>query len=103
MMVYRAEPGKLMQSSVYTFGRTVTYQTMNVYGLKVAAVFMISTCTLSIRTGIFPRWMAFLGYALVLLLSIGCAHWVPLVFPLWVFLVSVYLLFSNPKPLPQGA
>ena len=34
---------------------------------------MITTCTISIRTGIFPRWMAFLGYALalVLLLSSG--------------------------------
>lgn len=34
---------------------------------------MISTRTLAIRIGMFPRWMAFLGYALalLLLLSVG--------------------------------
>ncbi len=102
MMVYGATPGKLMESGIYTFGRTVTYQIMNVYAMKMAGVFMISTCTLSIRTGIFPRWMAFLGYALalLLLLSIGYLSWTPLVFPLWVLLISVHILFANLKPKP---
>ena len=70
---------------------------MNVYAMKMAGVFMISTCTLSIRTGIFPRWMAFLGYALALLLflSIGYLYWVPPVFPLWVLLISGYILLAN--------
>lgn len=96
IMVYGATP-KLIQTGVYTFGRTIAYQIMNVYALKMAGVFMISTCTLSIRTGIFPRWMAFLGYAmaLLLILSLGYIYWAPLVFPLWVLLISVYILIAD--------
>ena len=97
MMVYGMTPGKLMESGTYTFGRTVAYHIINVYAVKMAGVFMISTCTLSIRTRIFPRWMAFLGYALalLLLLSIGYFRWVLLVLPLWVLLISCYILFAN--------
>jgi hypothetical protein len=63
----------------------------------MAGVFMISTCTISVRTRIAPRWMAVLGYALalLLLLSIGSIEWIPLVFPAWVFLISVYILIDN--------
>lgn len=63
---------------------------------------MMSTCTLAIRTGMFPRWMALLGYvlALFLLLSIGRFGWAPLVFPLWALLISVYVLFANFQPKP---
>jgi hypothetical protein len=97
MMAYQAVPENLMVSGTYTFGRAVTYELVNVYALRMAGVFMFSTCTLAIRIGIFPRWMAFLGYvsALFLLLSIGHYGWAPLVFPLWTLLVSVYVLFAN--------
>ena len=104
MMVYRTTPGKLMEFGTYTFGRTVAYEIVNVYAMRMAGVFMISTCTLSIRTGIFPRWMAFLGYglALVLLLSSGYLYWAPLAFPLWVLLISVHILLANLKPKPAS-
>jgi len=104
IMVYGAMPGKLMESGIYTFGRTVTYQIIHVYAMKMAGVFMISTCSLSISTGIFPRWMAFLGYALalLLLLSIGYLHWIPLVLPLWVLLISAHILLANIKPEPAS-
>jgi hypothetical protein len=97
MMAYQAVPEKLMVSGTYAFGRAVTYELVNVYALRMAGVFMFSTCTLAIRIGIFPRWMAFLGYvlALFLLLSIGHYGWAPLVFPLWTLVVSVYVLFAN--------
>jgi hypothetical protein len=32
---------------------------------------MMATCTLAIRIGIFPRWMAFFGCALALLLLLS--------------------------------
>jgi hypothetical protein len=84
MMAYGAIPEKLMDSGIYTFARTGGYQFANVYAIRMAGVFMISTCTLAIRIEIFPRWMAFLGYALalLLLLSVGNLYWAPLVFPL---------------------
>jgi hypothetical protein len=100
MMAYEAIPEKLMDSGTYAFARTLAYQLVNVYALRMAGVFMFSTCTLAIRIGTFPRWMAFLGYALALflLLSIGRFGWAPLVFPLWTLMISVYVLFANFLP-----
>jgi MFS family permease len=104
MRMYAATPGMLTESGVYSFGRTVTYEIMNVYAMKMAGVFMLTTSTLSLRTGIFPRWMAFLGLALAvfLLFSLGLFYWAPLVFPLWVLLISLQILLANLKR-PQGA
>ena len=89
--------GSLIQSGTYSLSRAEIYQTMHTYAMKMAGVFMISTSTISLRTRIFPRWMAMLGYvlALVLLLSLGRTEWFLLVFPLWVFLISVYILIDN--------
>lgn len=103
IMVYGAEPGKLLGTGIYLFGRTVTHQIIHGYMMKMAAVFMISTCMVSIRTRIFPRWMALLGLALALLmlLSLGYVHWVPLVFPVWVLLISGYILVTNLQPKPS--
>ncbi len=100
MMTYEALPGEMMNSVVYTFARTLTYELVNVYALRMAGVFMFSTCTLAIRIGVFPRWMALLGYALALflLLSIGRFGWAPLVFPLWTLAISVYVLLANFRP-----
>jgi hypothetical protein len=105
LVAYETIPGKLMDFGVYTFARTQAYQLVHVYALRMAGVFMFSTCTLAIRIRIFPRWMALLGYvlALFLLLSIGRFGWAPLVFPLWTLVVSVYVLFANFRAKPvQG-
>ena len=95
--MYGTTPAMLIESGMYAFGRTLTYELMTVYTMKMAGVFMITTCTLSLRTGIFPRWMAFLGMilALFLLLSIGFFDWAPVVFPLWILLISVHILLAN--------
>jgi len=63
----------------------------------MAGVFMMSTCTISLRTRILPRWMSFLGYALalILLLSVGRIEWILMVFPLWVLLISTHILVEN--------
>jgi hypothetical protein len=97
LRVFGSNPQPLIDSGLYSFARAVTYEMMNVYTMKMAAVFMISTCTLSLRTGIFPRWMAVVGFvlALFLLLSLGTFYWAPLVFPLWVLLISVSILLAN--------
>jgi len=100
LIAYEAIPEKFMDSGTYTFARTLGYELANVYALRMAGVFMFSTCTLAIRIGIFPRWMAFLGYALglFLLLSIERFGWASLVFPLWSLVISVYVLFANFRP-----
>ena len=92
------ESGSLMASPAYALARIQIHQTMHAYALKMAGVFMISTATISLRTRIVPRWMAVLGYALalvLLLLSTGPARWIALGFPLWVLLISAYILFDN--------
>ncbi len=90
-------PGTLVQTGTYALGRAQVYQTMNVYGIKMAGVFMFSTSTILLRTRIVPRWIALLGYALgaMLVLSVGIIVWIPLVFPVWVFVVSVAILLQN--------
>jgi hypothetical protein len=95
--IFGQTPGMLIESGMYTFGRTITYEIMQVYTMKMAGVFMISTSTMSLRTGIMPRWMAYLGLALALflLLSLGFFEWAPLVFPLWVLLISLHILLVN--------
>lgn len=105
LRIYGATPGQLIESGMYTFGRTVTYEIMNVYTLKMAGVFMMSTSTLSLRTGIVPRWMALLGFALALflLLSLGFIYWAPIVFPLWILLISIHILIANFKSLRNAA
>jgi hypothetical protein len=109
--IYGTTPNLLISSGIYTFGRTLTYEIITVYTMKMAGVFMITTCTLSLRTGIIPRWMAYLGLvlALLLLLTVSLFYWAPLVFPLWVLLISVHILLTNlrkpknePNPVSQG-
>lgn len=92
-------PEILIQTGAYALGRAEVYQVMNVYGIKMAGVFMFSTSTILLRTGIVPRWIAFLGYALgaMLLLSVGIIVWISLVFPVWVFLISAAILLENPS------
>ena len=96
-------PEILAQTGAYALGRAQVYQTMNVYGIKMAGVFMFSTSTILLRTGIVPRWIALLGYGLgaVLLLSIGIIVWISLVFPLWVLLLSTAILLENPSSVPD--
>jgi hypothetical protein len=95
--IYLTGSGNPFDLSIYRFGRSLTLQMMNVYTIKMAGVFMISTCTLAHRTGIFPRWMAYLGIALalVLLFSVGFTFWAIILFPLWVLLISVHILLAN--------
>jgi hypothetical protein len=96
-------------SGAYALGRASMYIITNTYAMRMAGVFMISTSTLFVRTGVMPKWLAWLGYllALGLLITIANYSWVSLVFPLWVLLVSILILVENMRrkenPLSIGA
>jgi hypothetical protein len=94
---FETMPQQIVDSGLYGFGRATTYELMNTYAVKMAGVFMLSSCTLFVRLKLAPRWMVYLGYvlALCLLLSIGFISWISLVFPLWTLLISVYILIEN--------
>ena len=92
-----AEPNEMINSPTFRYARATGYIFMNVYAIKMAAVFMISTSTVVIYTDIAPRWIAILGYVLACVLLVG-SYYINLSFfvlPLWVFLVSIYILLDN--------
>jgi len=110
--ILQTTPDIVMPSGTYAVARAQIYVAMNTYGIKMAGVFMFSTSTILVRTGIVRRWIPFLGFALAitLLLSIGAIQWIPLVFPAWVFLISADILIQNlagqmkpPVELPESA
>jgi hypothetical protein len=91
--------------SVWPFGRRSAAGLAAVYGLRMAAVFTISATTLATRLQVVPRWLAVLGYATaaVLLFGVGLVPYLQLVFPGWVFALSVHLLvvtFRGDSTLP---
>lgn len=104
IIAYAAKAEGLLASVTFTFARAATYEIMNIYTVKMAAVFMMSTSTLAIRTGFTPRWIAFLGFAfaLLLLFSGRYTNWNLLVFPLWVLMISIYILIDNFRRAPEA-
>ena len=84
-------------SSVFSFGRALTYVVLNIFAMKMAGVFMISTCTIGLRTERIPRWLAILGYAFaaLLLLSIRYVELIAMLFPLWILMLSIRILVEN--------
>lgn len=94
-----ARPGYQVSGDVYYFAREVGYAFLNIFGVKMAGVFIFSTSVIALRTGIFPRWIAFSGFAcgLTLLLVISNWMWIVMLFPLWTTLVSVHILAVQTK------
>ena len=82
--------------SVWPFGRRAAATLATVYGLRMAAVFTISATTIASRLRLVPRWLAVLGYATAvsLLFGAGVVPWVELIFPGWVFVLSVHILVA---------
>jgi hypothetical protein len=87
----------VIQSGTYAVGRAQINQVSSIYAIKMAGVFMLSSSTVSLRTRIVPRWMAYFGYALALFLlfTVGIIDWTPLVFPVWVLLMSICILTAR--------
>jgi hypothetical protein len=57
------------------------------------------------QTRIAPRWVAILGYmlSLVLLLSASTRTWLALAFPLWVMLISQWMILPRGRKLQTDA
>lgn len=70
---------------------------LGTFGIRMAAVFTLVVTNLGRRTGIVPGWLVVVGYgtALVLLLAPPRSLWATLLFPAWVFLLSVNLLMLS--------
>jgi hypothetical protein len=99
VLLYGNSPSNLVGDEFYPFGRALMYTIANVYAVKMASVFLITTTTLSFRIGIFPKWFIYLSYGLglIMLLNLFFVEWLILIFPVWVLLISSIVLVENFK------
>ncbi len=80
-------------------GRNVTSILLNVYAMRMAAVFTLTAVTIARRTAIVSRWLTVAGLvtALVLLVGVGISAWVELLFPAWILALSADVLLAGRK------
>jgi hypothetical protein len=80
--------------AVWSYGRRVTGSLLSVYAMRMSAVFMISTTTLTVKLNLLPRWMVWFGYigAGIMLLTTGWIDVADLIFPAWVLCLSIHML-----------
>jgi hypothetical protein len=90
---------------VWRLGRETTYLVLNVYAMRMAGAFTISTTAIAVRLGILPRWLAMFGWIVagVLLLTVERFAWVQILFPLWVLVLSIHILVHPPARLAGDA
>jgi MFS family permease len=90
-----APPG----AGTLALGRNVTSILLNVYAMRMAAVFTLTAVTIARRTAIVSRWLTVAGLvtALVLLVGVGISAWVELLFPAWILALSVDVLLAGRK------
>ena len=103
ILVFAEQPDELVNAAAFRFARATIYSLINIYMIKMAAVFIISTSTVAVYTGFSPRWIALLGYVLaaIVLLGSGYMTWSFVVFPIWVLLVSCNILIDNLRRSPN--
>lgn len=72
------------------YGDTILF----VFAMRMAAMFVFTTCTVSRHASILPGWFLWIGYAvgLFLLLSASFYRALSLVFPLWLLCLAVLLM-----------
>jgi hypothetical protein len=90
--------------AVLALGRDVTGLLLNVYSMRMAAVFTLTTVTIARRTEIVSRWLTVAGVvaALVLLVAVSFSDWVELLFPAWILALSIDILVAGPRTSPSG-
>ena len=94
---YITRGSEALPVGVYLFVRSVIDHAFNIYAVKMASVFMFSLGTLWRRTSVIPLMLSYLTYLLaaLMLVTFSRSLWMLLIFPAWVFLVSVYILINN--------
>ena len=88
----------LPSADVLRLSRNLTGSLLNVYTMRMAAVFTLTTVNIARRTAFTSRWLivAGLACALALLVGIGISPWVELLFPAWILALSLDVLIAAP-------
>jgi hypothetical protein len=73
-----------------------------IFGMRMAAIFVMTTTNLLRPAGILPRWFVLTSFlvAAFLFLSASLSFWLVIVFPLWVLALGgliIYLAYRIPK------
>lgn len=84
------------------YGRTL----LVVFGMRMAALFVMSTAKLGHSSGLLPTWFQWLSIivALVLFASASLNVWLTLIFPVWVVLLCALIWLRRslrPEPAVQ--
>jgi len=89
-----ATPSDAQSSGTWNLGYQVTFTLLNVYAMRMGAVFAITTASIGKRSGVLPHWLAIAGYvaAMILLFGVPVSGWLALLLPIWVLILSVYIL-----------
>ena len=108
LAAFATKPDQSINAETFIFVRSLAFVLMNVFAIKMAAVFMISTSMIIARTRIVPRYLSYLGIlaGIFILLTSQSVDWAFLVFPVWVLLFSAQILIDNfrrPSALPSSA
>ncbi len=105
LAVYAQDPLGFPGSHTYWLVEAAVARIFGVYALRMAAVFLICQATAWLRHGLMPKWLALVTYlvALVLLIVVAQAAWAALIFPVWVFVISAYLLGASRREPERAA
>jgi len=104
-LIATASSSSLPGGATLAVGRNITNGLLNVYAMRMAAVFTLTTVTIARRTQIVSRWLTIAGIAcaVVLLIGIGISPWVELVFPAWILALSLDVLLAGPRLTPAAS
>jgi len=93
------------EPSTLALGRSVTSTLLNVYSMRMAAVFTLTTVNIARHTEIVSRWLLIAGLAtaLVLLVGVGISPWTELLFPAWILALSIDILTATRRAFPRTA
>jgi hypothetical protein len=101
---FAAGPDTWPSSDAYIFGRALIKVMGGVVTLRMAGAFMFSSGTIWSRTEVMPRWLVWLTLLLAVVLLLGGASFreLRLGFPIWVFVVSLFILRVKDEPGDDG-
>ena len=97
ILTFAQDAADVSASAAFHFTRTFAYNIVNIYMVKMAGVFLMSTSTVVVFTKIAPRWIALVGFVLAALLLFAGSYfsWTFVAFPFWILLISICLLIDE--------
>jgi len=84
-------------SELWDLQRRITLTIINVYAIRMGAVFILSTTMIGLRTRTIPRWLVVVGFvaAAILLFGVTISPLLNLVMPVWAFVLSADILIKS--------